>query len=374
MRVHSRITTKGNFWARLWYFLRAIDQEGSGWIEISLEELSFCLDAKTSTIYEWLRAGLAAKAFRWWQCRRGNLKVALGGLYAISKAQGWKANEENPDWAKGDRRKTKKIGVPPWGATAEVRLYQIILSSTDLKAVGTASTAQRLQQLSRYAAWRNLPKNVRHYKDVSGKQCSLHLPQPSEFFNSEDNRLSHDSSGGSTRFVLKIGERWVSVSKGFIPFGASQPAIARERGYCNRTISRHLDRAGIDRKQVIQCKAAYGHIRAAISHDAPSVAPEEDIYLEWRREGYYLTEPTGRKGNPYRYPVSSDRFFRHGDREYIYRCNLYAPVLHLCRQTALRKGYAKYQANVLQSDRAGGVLQSVVSIDNKGFSEGRYWD
>lgn len=351
VRLHSRILEKGFSWARLWYALRALDSAGAGYVTTELEFLTWLLDAGESTVYQWLREGKTAGAFRWYECKEGILRVALGGLFAISKAQGWEVKEENPEWKNGDRQKFKKLGINAWGVTVEVTLKEI-LTLAELRAYATAAVCQRKQQLARYAAWRNLPKSVRHKKDASGQKTSLHLPQPSEFFDPGENRPCHDSGKRGIPFLLAIGKRWVSVSKGFVPYGASLPSIAHERGYqCNRTVQRHLKLAGMESKQVIQSKAAYKHIKEAIRWDSPSIAPEPDISAVWSREGYTLTEPAGRHGNPYQFKLNPERLFVHKDRPYIYRCNLYNPTLKLCRMSAARREFS--ERTTTQSRRGG---------------------
>lgn len=368
VRLHSRILEKGFSWARLWYALRAIDTTGSGYVTIELEFLTWLLGAGSSTIYQWLREGKKAGAFRWYKYQRGTLRVALGGLFAISRAQGWEVIEENPDWKRGDRQKYKKKGINAWGVTVEVTLKEV-LTLAELRAYATAAVTQRSQQLARYAAWRNLPKQVRHFTDASGKRGSLHLPQPSQFFDPSENRPCHDSGKRGIPFLLAIGKRWISVSKGFVPYGASLPKVARERGYqCNRTVQRHLKLVGMEAKQIIQSKAAYRAIKEAIRWDSPSIAPEPDISVSWSRTGYTMVEPAGRHGNPYQFKLNADRLFVHKDRPYIYRCNLYNPTLKLCRMSAARRGYTTKIKETMDPQRKNAITADVLSSRAGGCS------
>lgn len=343
VRIHSGIVEKSQTWARLWYLLRCLDREGSGFIRISLVEISQMLAAGISTTYQWLREGKEAGAFRWWRCRRGELRVALGGLFRVCKHLGL-----TPDSAK------KWTGLAPWGATAEVPVFQI-LTLAGLRASATVALTQRLQQLSRYAAWRKLPAAARK---------TYRLPQPEELFDRENkHRLSHDSAQtGSIPCLLHVGPRRVFVSKGFIPFGVSREAIARERSYqCDRTISRHIALIGTPTKQLVQTKAAYGRIQQGIEWQAPSFSPETDIQLSWRWEKgqvwegeYYLTEPSGRVGGAYTHRVTSERFFTYGGRHWIYRTNLYKPELHLCKMSASRASYKLYYKHEARPCSTGG--------------------
>ena len=107
----------------------------------------------------------------------------------------------------------------------------------------------------------------------------------------------------------------------------------------------------MESKQVIQSKAAYGHIKEAIRWDSPSIAPEPDISVSWSRTGYTMTEPAGRHGNPYQFKLNPERLFVHKDRPYIYRCNLYNPTLKLCRMSAACREFS--ERTTTQAARGG---------------------
>lgn len=364
VRVHSRIAVKGNSWARLWYFLRALDQVGRGRVdEVPLEEICFWLDAGASTIYQWLREGEAIGAFRQYRVRKGKVGVRFGGLLYLSRNLGLSEDPpRDPDTKK--RQKKRQRGIAPWGVTAEVQVLQI-LTLGELRAIATGATTQRLQQLSRFAAWRKLPAAVRH----PNPNATLHLPQPLEFFNS-DELSSHDSATGDIKFCLKVTDKWISVSKGFTPYGPAQESIARERGYSIAQVQRHLKNIGMESKQIIQTKAAYGKIRQALEWSSVSFAPERDIQLSYsvREDAYRLTEPSGgRHGDPYTFPIQSGRMFRHGDREYIYRQSLYKPMFKLCKMTATRKAYNSEGEHTTKNARARcvtGCSREVKELDS----------
>lgn len=363
VRVHSRIAVKGNSWARLWYFLRAIDQVGRGRVDdVPLEEICFWLDAGESTIYQWLREGEAIGAFRQYRIRKGKVGVRFGGLLYLSKNLG--LSEDPPKDPGTKKRQKRQRGIAPWGATAEVQLIEI-LSLEELRAIATGATVQRLQQLSRYAAWRKLPKNIRH----PHANVTLHLPQPTEFFDNSDELPSHDSAEGGIKFVLKITDKWISTSKGFTPYGTSQATVAKERGYSTVTIQRHLKAIGMESKQIIQSKAAYGKIRQALEWSSVSFAPEPDIQLTYitRSDSYKLTEPSGgRHGDPYSFPIQSGRMFKHGDREYIYRQSLYKPLFKLCKMSATRKAYlrSEHTTKNLRALCSTGCSREVEELDS----------
>lgn len=328
MRIHSRIVEKGRSWARLWYVLRGLDLNGSGYVRIELTEISELLGAKASTIFQWLREGKDCGAFRRWKCQRGILRSHLGGLFSVCRANG-----SCPGTG-------KQAQHAPWGITTEVGLHEI-LSLQNLRAVATASTAQRLQQLSRFAAWRKLPAPARKiYK----------FPQPDAFFPSgEDQRLSDNNAKGSIRCLIHIGKRRAWVSRGFIPWGTSQQSIAEERNISDRTVRRHLALANVDRRQVVQSKSEYRLAAECLGHDAGAVEPSEDVSLRSSADGsYYLTERglgghhTIKVGEVGFHRIQS-RFFTYGTKPkvWLYRCNIYKPSVKLCTMRSRRTEYKR---------------------------------
>lgn len=337
MRIHSRIVEKGRAWARLWYLLRGLDSQGSGCVYLPVADVTQLLAASSPTLRQWLREGKETGAFRRWRIQRGILRVALGGLFSVCRALGFEGTD-------------KRAGHAPWGITTEAALHEI-LSLVKLRAIATTATAQRLQQLSRYAAWRGLPAPTRKI---------IKLPQPDAFFpNEEGQRLSDNNALGSIRCLIHIGKRRAWVSKGFVPFGTSQKAIARERGMCDRTVQRHLNLMGIDRRQIVQSKAEYKLAASAVNHDAGAVEMGDNFALYARGDDYYLSE-SGLGGThihkvaTVNFSAIHSRFFTYGKKPkiWLYRCNIYKPSLKLCTMSAARARYRR--DNVLQNSRAAG--------------------
>lgn len=325
VRIHAGILEKKRSWAKLWYFLRGLDPEGSGYGQIGVGDLIRWLGASESTIYQWLREAKRDGAVRRWVCRRGVLYIRLGGLRRITRTL---------------NLSTRSKGIQPWGVCAVVSLFEI----HNLRALATAATAQRLQQLARFAAWRSLPKAARRaYK----------LPQPEQFFpEGEHEGFSHgNATGNLPPCVLHIGKRRVFVSKGYVPFGTSQSAIAVERSYCDRTVQRHLKAAGMDSRQVVQQKAAYRRISQAMDWEG-SIEAEENICLHTRRGEFYLTDQSGKVGKTHTQPIKPGRIFKYADRYWLYRTNLYSPLFELCTLRASRRQYDR--ESVLQQTAAPG--------------------
>lgn len=329
VRIHSRLVEKGRAWVRLWYLLRGLDRRGSGYCRLPVTMISHLLGAASSSIYQWLREGKKDGAFRWWKCRRGILRVAIGGLFAVCRSLGL-----SPD-------SKKRVGISPWGVVSEIPLDQVS-SLQSLRAAATTATAQRLQQLSRFAAWRKLPAQARKtYK----------LPQPEAFFPSEDQQRLSDNNAtpGSIRCCIHIGKRRVWTSKGFIPFGVSQNAIANERGIADRTVRRHLALMNVDRRQVVQSKSEYRLAAQCLHHDGGAVEPSEDVSLRSSVDGsYYLSEKglggsnTIKVGEVGFHRIQS-RFFSYGAKPkiWLYRCNLYQPSAKLCTMSSRRSEYRR---------------------------------
>lgn len=310
VRIHSGIVEKGRSWAKLWYLLRALDINGSGFCQIEMSTIRELLTIRNSTIRQWLREGIRVGAFRHWRVNGESLRVALSSLHKLCLALGQ--------------------GELGFGVVTEIPLTCL----HRWRSFATAAVAQREQQLSRFAAWRSLPSRARkHYK----------LPHPDALLNCQPRRLSDVSATGSIRCVLHVGKRRVFVSKGFIPFGTSQESIARERSLCDRTVRRHLAALGIERRQICQAKAAYRSIAQAIEWDSPSFAPEPDICLS---HGNILTERSGIVGVPHSQRVGRNRFFHYADKDWIYRCNIYEEALPLL---TMRRSNRNYRALLKKS-------------------------
>lgn len=341
MRIHSRIVEKGRAWCRLWYLLRGLDRRSSGFIVLPGADVTQLLAASLPSIYQWLREGKAAGAFRRWKIQRGVLRVALGGLFAVCKRLGLEPDQK------------KRPGIAPWGVVSKIALTSV-QSLQILRAAATAATTQRLQQLSRFSAWRNLPAQARK---------TIRLPQPDDFFQDgiqQQRQFSDDSASGNLpRCCIHIGKHRAWVSKGFTPFGTSQHAIAQERKICDRTVQRHLNLMGIDRRQIVQSKAEYKLAASAVSHDAGAVEMADNFALYARGDDYYLSE-SGLGGThihkvaTVNFSAIHSRFFTYGKKPkiWLYRCNIYKPSLKLCTMSAARARYRR--SNVLQNSRAAG--------------------
>lgn len=330
VRIHSSLAEYR--WAKLWYFLRGLDYQGSGFVRVPLTIAREFLQAKESTIYEWLRLGDRKQreenetkpgAFRRWRVSGGILRVALGSLTKVCLNLG-----------------------DSWGITGETPLHEI----NKLRAHATGITAQKLQQRSRYAAGRSLPTTARRtYK----------LPQPDAFFH-EASPLSDNSPRGSIPCLLHVGKRRIFLSKGAIPYGASQSLIAHERNVSDRTVRRHLNKIEMPRRQVVQAKGVYGLVRQALDYVVDFESEKDDVRVRFPDSFGFgkaiLSERPGGIGKECHTHIKPGRIFRYGDKDWMYRCNLYKPVFRLKTMQYRQREYkAAVEAQQEQRQRLAGA-------------------
>lgn len=332
-RVHTNLVQYR--WAKLWYLLRFHDRRGSGYVQLPVALIAEQLAVAPSTIYEWLRLGDRTQreegetkpgAFRRWRVSGGILKVALGSLEKITLALGLKNLR--------------------WGFTAEIPIFEI----GNLRALATGIVAQKLQQRSRHLAWENLPKPVREkYKS---------LPHADEFFHA-NRRPSDTPLSGGIRCLLHVGKHRIWVSKGFIPFGANQNAIAYERDISERTVRRHVAKIGMEHRQLVQAKAAYRDVVQGIEWLSESYEAEPGLKVQCFDHLPFgqavVTEAPGGVGHPHTFLMSSSRVFEYGGKSWLYRANLYNPSFRLRTMAHRIRNYKRLLAGTAKQE--GYVLE-----------------
>lgn len=321
IRIHTAIVTKGCSWAKLWYFLKGLDRASSGYGSIRLEDITYWLGAPASTIYEWLRDGKEAGAFRYYAVRRGILTVALGSIREVAY----------------HRRFFKRRS---WGTVASIPLLELY----QLRYHATAAEVQHMQEQSHFAARAALePEERKRFK----------IPKPAAFFGKQPlgGRASQNRNERALLppSCLHVSSRFIWVSRGFIPLGTCQSSVAKVRGFCDRTIRNHLSALEVERRQIVQSKAAYKHIAKAIEDEEtylnlhpgsndeytllgyiPGYLPYEDppemkrYLIDKNGITFTLAEPNGASINFKPIKVSRKRFFQDkAGRWWQYRCNLY---------------------------------------------------
>lgn len=319
IRVHAGIARKP--WARLWYLARGFDFSGRGYVTLSADLACQLLAVSRSTLYEWMRIGRRDGAFRRYKFRQNRLSVWLGGLKQVCKS----------------------LQLTSWGATAVVPLLDV---NRQLRAIATAIVTHDLQSKSHYAARKSLKPTER----------KIYTPPAAEAVLAESKQSSQKPGVGQNAFVLHVGKRLAFVSKAFVPYGASQEAIGYELGISEWTVRRHHRQLAIERRQLVQAKAAYGYIRAGMEWETDRCLGERGIWSKRRGDEFRLFEPNGvsssrRLGGHNLHP---GRFLQAFGKTWLYRCNLYA-VGHykLCSMKAARKSLRIYLDHFATSTAGG---------------------
>lgn len=329
VRVHSAIARYR--WARLWYLCRALDPTGCGIVDLPTDICQLLAIGK-STLYEWLRDGKQAGAFRNYQLRGNRLRIYLGGLIKVCA----------------------RLGLSTWGVVATVPLLEI----NQLRAIATVATTADLQSKSHFAARRSLSnKHERQF---------FTPPTPDQILE-QANRSSEKPARGQIPFLLWVGSRVAFVGKAFVPFGASQKAIGLELGISERTVRRHQEQLGIERRQIAQAKHAYQSIAIGLDHEVDRWVSEPDIYWQRIGEGVHLHEPNGvssarREGG---HRLHRNRFFTRWGKTWLLRCNVYALDTQLNSMRTARRRFKQYV------DRSNTRDLPTGAVGEKGGGKGR---
>lgn len=309
-------------WARLWYYLRAIDTKGSGLVIVSWSGTKKLLGCASSTLYQWLREAVKAGAIYEYKRSCDRLKIRLGGLFNVCRT----------------------LELKNWGAVAMLPLKQIL---SECRALATAIATQQLQEQSRHAARKSLSNS---------DQKVFTMPNALDVIGRAKN-ASHEPNRGATKipFLIHVGAKRAFVSKGFIPFGTSQGAIASELAISDRTVRRHLTKLEVPSRQICQSKQEYAMINPAIRYGEGVYQSESDVRFRINESEIVLHERNGwtshsKKGG-HRIPLtgsrfnpSCDRFFTYFGKTWLYRCSLYGLSHHLTKMRVSRRNYKRYLA------------------------------
>jgi hypothetical protein len=307
-------------WARLWYCLRAIDSFGSGLIKVvSWTQIERLLGCAGSTLYQWLREAREAGAIYKYKRTGDRLTIYLGGLFNVCRT----------------------LGLENWGAVAVLPLKQVL---TQCRQLATAICTQQLQGQSRYAAHKSLNQAEKKVFTMPNALDVIQVGRNASF--------KPDRGATKIPYLLHVGEKRAFVSKGFIPFGVSQGAIASELAISDRTVRRHLSDLEVTSRQLVQAKDAYRYIKAGIQLMDDYCLGEPGIWYEQKDREIILHEPNGltnskRKGG-HSIPMTGnslhpecDRFFSYFGKTWIYRCNLYALTHELKAMRVARRKYRR---------------------------------
>ncbi len=213
LKIHGKIARKT--WARLWYLLRAIDNEGSGRVKILVSQILILLGISRAAFYRWLKEGKAAGAFRGYRkIDKNTTEIILGSKTAVCEKLGitdWESTTSIPLWQLFNNPELplwKSMGMKP----NRVKLRQRV----------TFFQAHWMQRRSIEAAKEEERKRIRKIKN----RRKAYLPK---------------FRGGNGKLASQFkAARCVVFSRKHLPTGASQEGIGNSLGITDQTARLHL--------------------------------------------------------------------------------------------------------------------------------------
>lgn len=341
VRVHSRLLASHPC-SKLWYFLRALDRNNSGWVTVTDEQLT-PLNASSGSIYRWLQQG-ERRGFFWnYFWAKGKLFARLGGLARVCKF----------------------LKIESWGVTAEIPLA-MLLAQNGRRAVATAITTQDLQKRSHFAADRQRSRLER--------KC-FKLPEVDELLNQDQTSLK--MTVGGIRGLIYRGQQRIFVGRRFVPFGVSQPTIGSSLsenascGFSRWTVSRHLDKLEVKKRQIVQAKPEYKEIYTRLNQGATSWQCKSDADIEFRYADtgvIQLYEPNGdssaRREDGHK--INIDRLHKpYQQTIWLPRCNIYGLNFELTSMRFARHKWKRALAAAATNAAAVGIEErSLPLVEN----------
>ncbi len=286
VRIHGKIARQPS--GKLWYIYRAIDEEGSGKVDIPVNEVRIFLNISRTRFYRWLKEGKEAGAFQSYRSiGKGMMRIYLGSKTRVCK----------------------KLGVTDWESSTEIEIEQLFNNSEEeaesLRELITKCQTYWMQKKSIEAAKEEEKIKVRKKRN-RGKPC-----QPYKKIR---------GANGKPTSQLRAGQKY-KFSRHHLPTGASQEEIGESLGICDRTVRRHQE--GIKRVQMM-----YKVNRSEVKLGTNLFTGEIELFY---------VHPTGEK-----VPV-----FKRGGEYYRYGCNLYDLKFTLHSEFTQR---LKYKFSLLQEE------------------------
>ncbi|MGI2909374.1 hypothetical protein [Tolypothrix sp. VBCCA 56010] len=327
LRLHVGI---GRYtWARLWYLCRGLDIWGRGYAELPIELCCSVLGISSQTLYRWLKDGKTAGAFRKGNIRRGVLRVYLGALHKVCF----------------------KLGLIDWEGVVDLRLVEV---NQNIRPLVTGACTQDLQSKSHYAAVTNLKKRER----------AIYAPPKASAILQSKKVSSQKSDEGQILFLLHVGQKRAFVSRSFVPFGASQRSIGSKLGISDRTVRRHQEALGLNRRQLMQAKGEYKRVQQAMKHQADFFQAADDIWLTSCGNEWELQEKSRGAKEWHKSYVTEDSFCNYYDKTWIYRCNLYEERYTL---TSMRRSRDIFKRQIQQQPQSTQPVQLYANVSNEEY-------
>lgn len=203
--VYSQLNEAAPASIRCWYLARAIDHQGRGAAELDVSQAAQVFNCSEYTIKRQLRELVSLGCLRrvnW--LRRGVAQVWYSSILVVAR-----------------RFKLEKLGYAAEVLVSDLRKY---------REASRIVQAEGFQSASRFAARKAQKGRIRR-----------------KVYRAEDLICTSQKSRG----VKHRSQRCIFVGPDFVPFGASQQAIAQSLGRCTRTIRRSL--SGVEKRRLMQC-------------------------------------------------------------------------------------------------------------------------
>lgn len=261
--VYSLLNEAAPAAIRVWYLARAIDQQGRGAVEIDIAEAAQAFNCSEYTVKRQLRELRALGCVRrvnW--IRRGVAQVWYSSIFVVCR-----------------KLKLEKLGYAAEVSISDLRKY---------RQTTRIVQAEGFQSASRFAARKALQKAKIRRK----------------VYRAEDLISTSQKSRG----VKHRSQRCIFVGPDFVPFGASQQAIADSLGRSTRTIRRSL--SGVEKRRLMQ-------------HSPQSQQIAHDLFQDWDAE--------------------AGRFYFFEGLAYKSLCNLYLTGYRLTTKRRLKANLSRMQ-------------------------------
>ena len=195
IRVFTRLLDCGQKCARLWHFLRALDQKGSGQVLFSRLWIAQQMGVSVRTVQRWLRQGLVRGWFRRVErLAKGLVAVYLSGIKAVSVG----------------------LGVDSLGAISDVSSEH--LGRSEAKALCTALEAQHRQRQAYWAAKRAAkgrrkqlvlnPEKMATSETMPGEKSLIRISAPFSVPGCSHAGLAKATNWSQSTIKRRLNNRW----------------------------------------------------------------------------------------------------------------------------------------------------------------------